>query len=83
MLYLLCAVDHEGEVLEVFGSKRRDRKAALTFLKRYGWPYSIVTDRLQAYRSATDLWDMLAQALDAFTPTECRNYFAAAGYDQE
>jgi putative transposase len=27
-------VDHEGEVLEVFATKRRDRWAALKFLKR-------------------------------------------------
>jgi putative transposase len=56
MHYLWRAVDHEGEVLEVFASKRRDRKAALAFLKRamkrYGWPHSIVTDRLRSYRSA-------------------------------
>jgi putative transposase len=49
-------VDHEGEVLEVFATKRRDRKAALKFLKRtmkrYGRPRSIVTDRLRSYRSA-------------------------------
>ncbi|MEM7024097.1 MAG: IS6 family transposase, partial [Pseudomonadota bacterium] len=32
--YLWRAVDHEGEVLEVFATKRRDRKAALAFLKR-------------------------------------------------
>ena len=32
--YLWRAVDHEGEVLEVFSTKRRDRKAALTFIKR-------------------------------------------------
>ena len=32
--YLWRAVDHEGEVLEAFASKRRDRKAALTFLRR-------------------------------------------------
>jgi putative transposase len=54
--YLWRAVDHEGEVLEVFATKRRDRKAALDFLKRamkrYGWPYSIVTDRLRSYRAA-------------------------------
>ncbi len=40
--YLWRAVDHEGEVLEVFATKRRDRKAALKFLKRtmkrYGRP---------------------------------------------
>jgi len=32
--YLWRAVDHEGEVLEVFATKRRDRKAAVDFLKR-------------------------------------------------
>ena len=32
--YLWRAVDHEGEVLEAFVSKRRDRKAALVFLKK-------------------------------------------------
>ena len=54
--YLWRAVDHEGEVLEAFVSKRRNRKAALTFLKkimkRYGQPYVIVTDKLRSYRAA-------------------------------
>ena len=54
--YLWRAVDHEGEVLEAFVSKRRDRKAALAFLrklmKRYGRPHIIVTDRLRSYRAA-------------------------------
>ena len=40
--YLWRAVDHEGEVLESYVTKRRDRKAALKFLrkamKRYGGP---------------------------------------------
>ena len=54
--YLWRAVDHEGEVLEAFVTKRRDRKAALRFLrramKRYGRPRVIVTDRLRSYRAA-------------------------------
>ncbi len=54
--YLWRAVDHEGEVLEVYATKRRDREAALKFLrrtmKRYGRPASIVTDRLRSYRAA-------------------------------
>ena len=33
--YLWRAVDHEGEVLEVLATKRRDREAALRFLKRW------------------------------------------------
>ena len=59
MFYLWRAVDQEGEVLEVFASKRRDREAALSFLKRtmkrYGRPMSIVTDRLPSYRAAMKL----------------------------
>ena len=54
--YLWRAVDHEGEVLEVFATKSRDRKAALAFLKRaikrYGRPHRLVTDRLPSYRAA-------------------------------
>jgi putative transposase len=57
--YLWRAVDHEGEVLEAFVSKRQDRKAALIFLKkimqRYGQPQVIVTDRLRSYRAALKL----------------------------
>jgi putative transposase len=53
--YLLQAMDQEGEVLEVFATKRRDRRAALKFLKRamkrHGRPSSIVTDRSRSYRA--------------------------------
>lgn len=56
MHYLWRAVDHEGEVLEVYASKQRDRKTALCFLKRakkrYGRPQAIVTDRLRSYGAA-------------------------------
>src|SRR5665811_1380851 len=54
--YLWRAVDHEGEVLESFVTKKRDRKAAVKFLrkamKRYGQPKVVVTDRLRSYRAA-------------------------------
>jgi len=54
--YLWRAVDHEGEVLESFVTKARDRKAALKFLRklmrRYGRPEQIVTDRLRSYGAA-------------------------------
>ena len=54
--YLWRAVDHEGEVLEAVVTKRRDRKAALKFLRklmrRYGRPREIVTDRLPSYGAA-------------------------------
>ena len=51
--YLWRAVDHEGEVLESFVTKTRDKKAALKFLKKalrkHGRPEVIVTDRLRSY----------------------------------
>jgi len=54
--YLWRAVDHEGEVLEAYVTKKRDRRAALRFMKkamkRYGRPRVIVTDRLRSYRAA-------------------------------
>jgi putative transposase len=54
--YLWRAVDHEGEVLEAVVTKRRNKRAALKFLrklmKRYGRPREIVTDRLPSYRAA-------------------------------
>ena len=54
--YLWRAVDHEGEVLESYVTKKRDKKAALKFMKkamrRYGAPNEIVTDRLRSYSAA-------------------------------
>ncbi len=54
--YLWRAVDHEGEVLESFVTKKRNRKAELRFLKkvmkRYGRPEMVVTDRLRSYAAA-------------------------------
>ncbi len=50
------AVDHEGEVLEAVVTAKRDKAAALKFLKRvmrsYGRPRNIVTDGLRAYSAA-------------------------------
>jgi putative transposase len=54
--YLWRAVDHEGEVLESFVTKKRDKKAALKFLKkslkRHGRAEELVTDRLRSYGAA-------------------------------
>ncbi len=59
MHYLWRAVDHEGEVLEVFVTKRWDRRAALQFLKRamkrHGQPRVLVTDWLRPYRAAMNV----------------------------
>ncbi|CUH48848.1 MULTISPECIES: IS6 family transposase [Ruegeria] len=54
--YLWRAVDHEGEVLEAIVAKRRNKQAALKFLrklmKRHGKAKEVVTDRFASYRAA-------------------------------
>jgi putative transposase len=56
MRYLWRAIDHEGEVLESYVTKERDKAAALKFikkaLKRHGSPRTIVTDGLRSYKAA-------------------------------
>ena len=37
--------------------------------------------RKVAARTIPELDDAIAKAIDTFTPQECANYFAAAGYD--
>ena len=37
--------------------------------------------RKAAERTVDGLWTAIGRILDAFTPRECANYFAAAGYD--
>jgi putative transposase len=58
MHYLWRAVDHEGEVLESFASKQRDKATALKFIKRatkrHCQPKVIVTDGLRSYRAAME-----------------------------
>ena len=55
--YLWRAVDQDGEVVDVFLQKRRDRKAAKRLFKRLlknhqGEPRKIVTDKLRSYNVA-------------------------------
>ena len=56
MVYLWRAVDQEGEILESFITKTRDKDAALSFmkrtLKRHGSPEKVTTDGLRSYRAA-------------------------------
>ena len=56
MHYLWRAVDQEGEVLESYVTRTRDKGAALTFmkkaLKRHGSPEAITTDGLRSYKAA-------------------------------
>ncbi|MEO1731119.1 MAG: IS6 family transposase [Pseudomonadota bacterium] len=54
--YLWRAVDQEGEVLESYVTKKRDKKAALRFMKRalknHGRIEMITTDGLPSYKAA-------------------------------
>lgn len=66
--------------------------AELRFLPAYSPdfnPIEMAFSKLKAFlkkhapRTVADLWNAIAQGIDTFTPTECQNYFAAAGYDRE
>ena len=66
--------------------------AELRFLPPYSPdfnPIEMAFSKLKAFlkkaaaRTVDDLYDAIAQGIDVFTPIECQNYFAAAGYDRE
>jgi len=66
--------------------------AELRFLPPYSPdfnPIEMAFAKLKAFlakavaRTVDDLWDAVAHGIDTFTPAECQNYFAAAGYDCE
>ncbi len=66
--------------------------AELRFLPPYSPdfnPIEMAFAKLKAFlkktaaRTVDDLWDAIAHGIETFTPTECENYFAAAGYDRE
>ena len=56
MVYLWRAVDQKGEIFESFVTRKRDKDAALSFmkrtLKRHGSPEAITTDGLRSYGAA-------------------------------
>jgi putative transposase len=56
MVYLWRAVDQEGEILESYVTKARDKDAALRFmkktLKRHGRVETVTTDGLRSYKAA-------------------------------
>ena len=73
---------------------RRDRRAGaeLRLLPPYAPdfnPIEMAFSNFKAFlkpvaaRTIDNLWDAIACAVDIFIPTECRNYFAAAGYEPE
>jgi IS1 family transposase len=72
------AVDHEGEILESYVTKTRDKDAALTFmnkaLKRHGSPEAITTDGLRSYKAAMkDLGCQGKQGVGRWTNNRCEN----------
>ena len=52
-------------------------------------PVEVAFSQLKAHvskaaaRSLDELWSIIADAIEAFPPSDCRNYFAAAGYEPE
>ena len=78
MRYLWRAVDHEGEILESFVTKERDKEAALRFmkkaLKRHGSPEAITTDGLRSYKAAmTELGNTHKQVVGRWANNRVEN----------
>jgi len=66
--------------------------AELRFLPPYSPdfnPIEMAFSKLKAFlkkaaaRTVDDLWNAIALGIETFNPTECANYFAAAGYDRD
>lgn len=64
--------------------------AALLYLPPYSPDFNPIENafaklkahlRRAAERTVDGLWSAIGRIIDTFTPAECRNYFAAAGYD--
>lgn len=86
--YLWRAVDHEGEVLESFVTKTRDKKAALKFLRKamrkHGRPENIITDFLRSYGAELkELGALDRQKLDVGLTTEPKTHICHSGDENE
>jgi putative transposase len=78
MCYLWRAVNHEGEVLESFVTRERDKAAALSFMKkamkRFGKPEAITTDGLRSYKAAmNDLGNAAKQEIGRWANNRVEN----------
>jgi transposase len=80
---------HKGSALQ---AAVEARGARLQFLPSYSPDFNPIENafaklkallRKAAERTIEGLWTAVARLLDAFTPAECANYFAAAGYEPE
>ena len=69
-----------------------DAGAELRFLPPYSPdfnPIEMAFSKLKAFlkktaaRTKDTLWNAIGEGIDTFSPEECQNYFAAAGYDFE
>jgi len=78
MHYLWRAVDAEGEVLESYVTRTRDKDAALRFmkkaLKRHGPVEAITTDGLRSYKAAmTELGNEAKQEIGRWANNRVEN----------
>ena len=80
---------HKGAVIQ---AAVEARGARLQFLPPYSPDFNPIENvfaklkallRKAAERTVEGLWAAIGRLLDAFTPSECANYFAAAGYEPE
>ena len=80
--YLWRAVDHEGEVLECYVTRRRNKAAAKKFLikamRKHGSPKIITTDKLPSYGAALrEIGVVDRQLCDGRSNNRCENSHSA------
>ncbi len=80
---------HKGAAIQ---AAVQARGARLQFLPPYSPDFNPIENafaklkallRKAAERTIEGLWTAVGNLLDAFTPTECANYFTAAGYEPD
>jgi transposase len=66
--------------------------ASLHFLPPYSPDFNPIENAFAKFKTllrkaaactVDQLWDAIAHAIETFSPSECANYFAAAGYDAD
>lgn len=86
--YQWRAVDHEGEVLECYFSKKCDKLATLWFLKKamkhYGPLQNIVTNKFRSYGAAMhDIGNQSRQTIEQYANNRAENSHNHSGDKNE
>ena len=92
VVLILLTVGLARGMLASAGEREGNLAAELLFLPPYSPDFNPIENafaklkallRKAAERTVAGLWSAIGRIVDTFSPTECANYFAAAGYDPD